>query len=173
MLGMCPPCESLRCPSVSVTPGLLSFLGTTVLPPLSSVCMSKCHTTFQLRSQGAGMPDAALWAPGLRLVYACSGMGLAPRTREVWRGSGHYDSEWALASLLCLCPGLAVSTELCPPSALITSYSMSFLQPFFLAHTLVWFRIPFLYVVCGQLYNLKLNFTASSQCNLLRKGYLM
>lgn len=78
------------------------------------------------------MPDAALWAPGLRLVFACSGLGLAPRTREGRRGSGRCDSEWALASLLCLWPGLTVSPELCPPSALITSYSMSYLEPFFL-----------------------------------------
>lgn len=122
------------------------------------------------RSRDAGRsPVGTGPKAGVCMLCVC----LAPRTREVWRGSGHCDSQWALASLLRLWPGLTVSTELCPPAALITSYSMSPLECFILAHTLAWFGIPFLCVVCGQLYNLKLNFTASSQCNLLRKGYLM
>lgn len=99
------------------------------------------------------MPGTALWVPGLRLVSVCSGIGLAASAGEVWRGSGHCHSEWALAPLLCFRPGMTVSTEL-RPSALMSSF-VSFLDPwapfFLLTHLFglehhsccVWASVPF------------------------------
>lgn len=115
VLGTCLPCEFPRGPPESRSPRVCSSFRA---PPchyhhLSSVCILKRRAKFRLWSQEAFARHSPMGTRSEAGASACSGVGLAPSTRAVRRGSGHCRSEWTPAPLLYLLPGMTTSTELC------------------------------------------------------------